>query len=175
MLIGFIGSYYHKWIPSYEDRIGRWRDYLKKSPGPGEATKEEEEEQLLRSQWIGKDDNLLDELKKAIPTNPVLKRPIPNRRFYLKTDWSANAQDAALLQVGYSEDEVALTRDLEGGECEFEKSMTGLRLLSIAFISQRWPLPSSRHSLSGEASTGRWAMLKFKSYLEIRKFTWITD
>ena len=33
MLIGFI-SFYRKWIPLYEDRIGRWKDSLKKLPGP---------------------------------------------------------------------------------------------------------------------------------------------
>ena len=53
--------------------------------------------------------------------------------------------------------------------------MSGLRLLPIAFISQRRPSPSSRHSFVGEASTGRWAMLKFKRCLLGREFTWITD
>ena len=72
-------------------------------------------------------------------------------------------------------EEEALMREIEGGECEFEKSMTGLQLLPIAFISQRQPLPSSRHSFVGEALTGRWAMLKFKRYLLSREFTWITD
>ena len=38
MLIGFIG-FYPQWMPLYEDRIGRWREHLKKSPAPGEATK----------------------------------------------------------------------------------------------------------------------------------------
>jgi hypothetical protein len=174
MLIGFIG-FYRNWIPLYEDRIGRWRDYLKKAPAPGAATKEEEAQQL-KEQWQDDDDALLDELKEAILDNPVLKRPVPNRRFYLKTDWSANAQGAVLLQAGCSEEEeAALMREIEGGECEFEKSMSGLRLLPIAFISQRRPSPSSRHSFVGEASTGRWAMLKFKRYLLGREFTWITD
>ena len=45
----------------------------------------------------------------------------------------------------------------------------------IAFMSQRRPSPSSRHSFVGEASTGRWAMLKFKRHLLGREFTWITD
>ena len=71
------------WIPLYEDRIGRWRDYLKKSPGTGEATKEVVE-QLLRTQWEEQDNELLHEMKEAILTNPVLKRPVPNRRFHLK-------------------------------------------------------------------------------------------
>ena len=76
MLIGFIG-FYRNWIPLHEERIGRWRDYLKKSPAPGAATKEEEA-QILTEQWEEKDDELLDELKDAMLENPVLKRPVPN-------------------------------------------------------------------------------------------------
>jgi hypothetical protein len=90
MLIGFIG-FYRTWMPLYEDRIGRWRDYLKKSPAPGAATKDEEAT-LLKDQWQDTDDDVLDELKEAILENPVLKRLVANRRFYLNTDWSANAQ-----------------------------------------------------------------------------------
>lgn len=36
-------------------------------------------------------------LKEATLSNPVLKGPVPNRRFYhLKTDWSANTQGSVL-------------------------------------------------------------------------------
>jgi hypothetical protein len=38
MLIGFIG-FYRNWIPLYESRIGRRRDYMKKAPAPGAATR----------------------------------------------------------------------------------------------------------------------------------------
>ena len=59
---------------------------------------------------------LLDELKEAILTNPVLKRPVPSQQFYLKTDWSTDAQGAVLLQAGHSEEEeAALMREVEGG------------------------------------------------------------
>jgi hypothetical protein len=174
MLIGFIG-FYRNWIPLYESRIGRWREYLKTSPAPGAATKKEEA-QLLKAQWGTEDDQLLEELKEAILSNPVLKRPVPNRRFYLKTDWSANAQGAVLLQAGCAEeDEAAMIREIEGGECEFEKTMSGLRLCPIGFLSQKRPTPSSRHSFVGEASTGKWTMLKFKHFLIGAEFTWITD
>jgi hypothetical protein len=160
MLIGFIG-FCRNWIPLCEEKIGRWRDHNKKRSAPGTATKEEEAQQL-RAQWQQTD----GDLKQATLDSPVLKRPVPNRRFHLKTDWSANAQDAVLLQAGCSEEEeAALNRELEGGDCEFKKTIGGLRLRPIAFISQRRPTPSSRHSFVGEASTGRWAMLKFKRFL----------
>ena len=81
-----------------------------------------------------------------------------------------------MLQASCSdEEEAALSRELEGGACEFEETMGGLRLRPIVFISQRRPTPLSRHSFVGEASTGRWAMLKFKRFLVGKEFTWITD
>ena len=82
MLIGFIG-FYRNWIPLYESRIGRWRDYNKKRPAPGAATKEEEA-QLIQAQWTEEDDELLQELKQAILDNPVLKRLVPNNRLELQ-------------------------------------------------------------------------------------------
>jgi hypothetical protein len=118
MLIGFIG-FYRNWIPLYESRTSRWRDYQKKRPAPGTATKKEEA-QHLRALWTEEDDTLLKDLKQAILNNPVLQRPVPNRRFYLKTDWSALAQGAVLLQAGCSEEEeVAMMREIDGEECNW--------------------------------------------------------
>jgi hypothetical protein len=174
MLVGFIG-FYRQYIPLFEDRIGRWRDYKKEAPNPGSASKEEEAK-VLRSLWKPVDDGLLQELKDEILTGPVLKHPDPNRRMYLKTDWSSHAQGAVLLQAGCSEEEEEVVRkEIEGGKCEFEKTLSGLRLRPTAFISQRRQEPSSRHSYVGEASTGRWAMLKFRRFLMGRECTWITD
>jgi hypothetical protein len=43
-----------------------------------------------------------------------------------------------LLQTGCSDkEETVLNRELEGGACEFEKTMGGLRLRPMAFTSQR--------------------------------------
>jgi hypothetical protein len=174
MLIGFIG-FYREWIPLYEERIGRWREHMKKAPTPGETDKETEAS-IMRNLWTKADDELLREMKQAVLTGPLLKRPDPKRRFYLKTDWSAHAQGAVLLQAGCTKaEEDAVHRETQGGECEFEKKLSGLRLRPIAFISQRRVEPSSRHSFVGEAATGRWAMLKFKRHLIGREFTWITD
>jgi hypothetical protein len=133
MLIGFI-SFYRNWMPLYENRIRHWRDCNKKRPAPGAATKEEES-QFLQAQWMEEDDELLEELKQAILDNPALKQPVANRRFYLKTDWSCNAQGAVLVQAGCSDkEEAALNRELKGGACEFEKTMGGSRLRPIAFM-----------------------------------------
>jgi hypothetical protein len=56
-----------------------------------------------------------------------LKRPDPNRRFYVKTDWSAWAQGAVLLQADVTEEaEEAMWREIHGGQCEFDKAIEGL-------------------------------------------------
>ena len=135
MLIGFIGFYRH-WLPMYKSCIRPWREHMKKAPAPGEASKEEEA-RILQELWNDKDNELLRTLKEEITSSPVLTRPNPNRRFYLKTDWSAHAQGAVLLQAGCSEqEEEAMRREINGGTCEFKKTTGGLRLRPVAFISQ---------------------------------------
>jgi hypothetical protein len=81
-----------------------------------------------------------------------------------------------LLQAGCSkEEEGAMMREVKGGKCEFDKTVNGLRLRPISFISMRRQATLSRHSFVGKASTGRWATLKFKHHFIGREFTWITD
>ena len=188
LLIGLLG-FYRNWIPLYETRIAPWRKILKKQPATGTMSKEEEATEMTK--WWKKadrkenphyeeseenNDKLLEILKQEILDGPVLKRPDPNRRFYLKTDWSCLAQGGVLLQADLTEGaEASMLREMWTGECEFDKKIEGLRLRPIYFISQYRTEPSSRHSFVGEAATGRWAMLKFKKFLLGREFTWITD
>jgi hypothetical protein len=117
----------------------------------------------------------LDSLKKEILQGLTLKRPNPDHRFYVKTDWSAWAQGAVLLQADVSEEaEASMWREIHGGQYEFDKAIKGLRLRPIKFISLLRKESSPRHSFVGEASTGRWAFLKLRRQLMGREFTWIT-
>ena len=158
LLIGLFG-FYRNWIPLYETRIRPWRRIMKRRPGMGDLTKEEES-QLLEKLWKANDrskekeykecgdtnDELLESLKQEVLEGPVLKRPDSNRRFYLKTDWSAMAQAAVLLQADVTDEaEQATLNELWGKECEFEKKIEGLRLRPIYFISQHRVEASSRH------------------------------
>jgi hypothetical protein len=188
MLIGFIG-FYRNWMPLYETRLNPWRHILKQAPAPGACSKEDEAE-LMAKLWNADDrtadekfaeygetnDKLLESLKREVLAGPTLKRPNPNRRFYVKTDWSAWAQGAVLLQADVSEEvEAAMWKEIHGGQCKFDKAIEGLRLRPIKSISQVRKEKSARHSFVVEASTGRWAFLKFKQHLMGREFTWITD
>ncbi|CAJ1950404.1 unnamed protein product [Cylindrotheca closterium] len=97
----------------------------------------EEEAEQVKAQWEPQDDKTLDKLKQAIVTGPILKRPNPKRRFYLKTDWSNNAMGPVFLQADTTEEAgESMRKEIEGGKCEFDKSMSKLRLRPIAFISR---------------------------------------
>ena len=175
MLIGCFG-FYQEHLPLYEIRIGRWRNHQKLRPLPG--TPKEEEMRILREAWTSTDDDLLQDLKDAILSKPILRRPNSNLRFYLKTDWSKKAQAAALLQPASEDAEAleAMLREAAGGKCEFDLTKSGLRLFPIAFISRRTTtIEESYHSYVGEACAGVWAIEKFRPWLFGREFTWLTD
>ena len=145
----------------------------------------EDEETFLRQLWDSKDlqtaegtnDELLELFKQGIITGPVLRRPDFNRRFFLKTDWSKDAMGSGILQSEQSEKaEEALMAEINGGKCEFDKTVNGLRLRPIAFISRRCTgRERDYHSHVGETVAGKWAMDRFKHWLLGREFTWITD
>eukprot|EP00957_Ditylum_brightwellii_P012153 917909-Ditylum_brightwellii.AAC.1 len=92
MLIGVFG-FYSKHLPLYELRLRPWRAILAKQQPPGETPKQEEEE-LMRRLWTVECEGLLQELKGDIVKEPMLARPDPTRRFYLKTDWSKEGMGA---------------------------------------------------------------------------------
>ncbi len=160
MLIGMLG-FYQKWLPLYETRIIPWRDYQKAKPIAGSGSKPEEAK-ILQALWQDTDDQLMGALKSELLEGPVLKRPNWNRRFYLKTDWSKEAMAAVVLQPDCdAQAEGGITRELEGGKCEFDLTLSGLRLRPIAFYSRRCTgTEKDYHSYVSEAATGRWAMFK---------------
>ncbi len=174
MLIGCFG-FYQEHLPLYEVRIKRWRDIQKLRPPPGTPSKDVK--MILDSAWGTEDDNLLQDLKNSILQEPILKRPDPSLRFYLKTDWSKMAMGAALLQPDTAVPSIsAMNAEIHGEPCKFDATLSGLRLHPVAFISRRTSEPEkSYHSYVGEASTGIWAIEKFRPYLFGREFTWLTD
>eukprot|EP00957_Ditylum_brightwellii_P066131 5018059-Ditylum_brightwellii.AAC.1 len=68
----------------------------------------------------------------------MLARPDPTQRFYLKTDWSKEGMGAVLLQADDSPDaRAAEEEEQKGGKCEFDRSLGGLKLRPVAFISRK--------------------------------------
>ncbi len=174
LLIGFIG-FYQEWLPLFEIRIARWRKYIK------EADKNKKtREHSIKDVWKDEDNKLRLQLLDEIKEKPCLARPDPNRRFYLKTDWSKHGKAAVLLQADPEDDiaKEAELREIAGGKCEFDKTAKNqhLRLRPISFISQQNPqVEESWHSFLGEAATGLFAMKKFRRWLIGQMFTWLTD
>jgi hypothetical protein len=153
MLTGLLG-FYRAWIALFEVQVKPWREHSKKAPTPGTADKTEEAT-ILRELWTDSEDQLLNQLKKDILNGPVMRRPDPNRRYYLKTNWSAKVQGAVLLQAGCSkEEEDTMMREVAGGKWEFDKMVKGLRQRPISLISMPRQATSLRHSFVGKASMG---------------------
>ena len=75
-------------------------------------------------------------------------------------------------EVLLQEDDSEYARESEAqykdsGNCEFDKSLDGMRLRPISFISISTvsPQEKSRHIFSGETAALRWAIGKFMNYL----------
>ena len=175
MLIGCFG-FYQEHLPLFEHRIKQWRELQKLRPVTG--TPKEEERRILQEAWSESDDKLLSELKAAILSQPILRRPDSTLRFYLKTDWSKDAMGAALLQPAREQAAAieAMVHEIETKKCVFDLTKSGIRLFPIAFISRRTSEPErSYHSYVGEACAGIWAIEKWRRFLFGKEFTWITD
>jgi RNase H-like domain found in reverse transcriptase len=126
MLVGLFG-FYSRWIPWFEDRIGPWQQILKLKPPVHTAV--EEEAAKLKEHWTPVAAKLLEEIREAIISGPVLKQPDWNRMFYVKTDWSSYAKGGVLCQAECSpEAEEALRKDLEGTDGGFHKTISGFQL-----------------------------------------------
>jgi len=174
MIIGMFG-FYSQWLYNYEVRIKPWRELQRRQPDIGTPT--DEERLLMQSLWTKEHEALLEELKNDIMSNVVLARPNPEKRFYIKTDWSKTGYGAVLLQAGDDEDSKEAERsEAAGGLCLFDRTKGGLRLHPVAFISRsttdgelNW------HSYVGEAAVGRWAFQKWNKWLLGRDFTWLCD
>ena len=113
-LIGMIG-FYSNWIPFFELRILPWRRLMRKAPKPREPGGQHKHIEG----WDWQHEAVLTDMKNAILSDPILKRPNSNRRFYLKTGYSSKGYGAALCQAGSSPEEIAAEQqeDLGGNAC----------------------------------------------------------
>jgi hypothetical protein len=176
MIVGMFG-FYQGWIERYELRIAPYRRIQARQPMPGQVSRDEETE-FFAGFWLSEHQELFEALKREILDKPVLARPDPNRRFYVKTDWCCDGMAAALLQADPDDDEALIAESAEslGGSCFFDLQRKGLRLRPIEFISRSTSgTEKSFHSYVGEASVGRWAFPKWRRFLLGRPFTWLSD
>ena len=98
-------------------------------------------------------------------------------RLYLKTDFSKVALGFALCQPIKDKTSLkAMNEEMNGGECRFDLTLKGLRLLPVAFGSRRTAGNEKHlHSFPGEALAAAWAITKNRHFLWGREFTLLTD
>ena len=106
----------------------------------------------------------MKDIIKAILSEPCLMRFDPDKRCYLRTDFSRFGFGAVLLQLDDHKPSLdVMTREMNGGPCEFMTDKSNLRLRPIAFASQAARgYESKLHSHLGEGFAGNWAINKFQ-------------
>ncbi len=174
--IGMFG-FYAEWIVLFEFRIAPWHMYLKVyATKPGTIPRHVEAGQI-DAVWTQEDDCILEDLKETILSEPILQRPNPRKRYYVKHDWCRDGMAAALCQRDDSPEAAAAEeREAKGGPCEFDQTLSGLRLHPVKFISRRTTKEEhSFHGYYGEASAFVWAVERWRFYLFGAEFTDIGD
>ena len=76
---------------------------------------------------------LFDELKTCLTSDPCLARACSSKLFFLKTDWSSVGMGWILMQPNdYATCVAALANLRVGLPCDFDSSLSGTRLRSVA-------------------------------------------
>ena len=165
--IGF-GMFYSRWIPFFEIKISPLRAIIKTYPIDHELNDGEFTANAMKA---------YNEVKDAILKKPILQRADINLRMYLKTDFSSLSLGFALCQPEKTAESIkAMEEEIAGGECKFDLTLKGLRLLPIAFGSRKTVGNEKHfHSFPGEALCAVWAILKNRHFLWGKEFTLLTD
>ena len=92
--------------------------------------------EIIQNLWNPENQRLLERIKKYILSGPTLEKLDPIRRFYIKTDWPKGGMGSVLLKLDISaEARKSEAYEKDGIKCEFDKSIEGMRLRPISFIS----------------------------------------
>ena len=165
----FIGllNFYHRYVPFFEMTLkplrGLERQYRRKT--------------IPASAWTIELKTLFQELKEKIINSPLIARYDPSLPTFLKTDWSALGMGWILMQPARDTVSKAATQTLAStGECLFDLSLDGPRLLPVAFGSRSCTRTESHfHSFVGEICCGRWSIAQNKKFLWGHHFYWLCD
>ena len=164
--IGFV-VYYQSYIPYSELRLRRLRHLTTIVPP----------DSPVGAEWDTNAQEEFDDLRNAILKDPCLARFDHTKRCYLSTDFSALGFGYCLTQPADDDASLAaMNREMVGGECEFLRDNSPLKLRPVAFGSRKTRGRENKlHSYLGEGFAGDWAMNRVSHYLWGMWFTWITD
>ena len=168
-LHSFIGliNFYHRYIPYFEIIIKPLRTLERKyrrKPIPTPV-------------WTPDLIALFDDMKSKITSSPIIRRYDTKLPTFLKTDWSSFGMGWILMQPADDKESLEAIKTLDNtGECLFDLTSTGPRLLPVAFGSRACSATESHfHSFVGEICCGRWAIAQNRKYLWGTTFYWICD
>ena len=165
--LGF-GNFYSRYIPHFEIRVQNLRKII---------TDYSYDHHLQESQWTKSANKEFDDIRAAILSKPLLRRVSRTKRPYLRTDFSKLGFGHVLLQPGDDEPSIsAMNRENAGGPCEFDLTLSGLRLLPCAFGGRMCRGPERYlHSYLGEATALKVGILKNRHVLYGIPFSNIGD
>jgi hypothetical protein len=166
--VGFVG-YYRDWIPFFEERIRHIRAIIAKNSYEYKLVITDSPE-LIRKE--------MNDILHALLSDPILRRPDANKRFYLRTDASKHGHGNVLLQPGDDKDSIeAMNKEINGGPCLFDTSTScKLRLYPIGFSGRKCSTAESYlHSFMNEALAVNFGIDKWRIFLWGKEFTVLTD
>ena len=144
--MGFIGFaiFYLRWCPWFEQTISPIREAMSDFTLDHTFSAEQFPPPAIAA---------FHKVRRHILSKPILQRANIEKRFYLKTDFSALGLGFALCQPDDSDESIAaMQREISGGPCEFDFAVSKLRLLLVALGSRRTKGSEIHfHSHPGEA------------------------
>jgi hypothetical protein len=165
--IGF-GNLYSKYIPYFEQRISPLRSIMKEF---------DYNHRLKGDEWTKEADAAFHDIRNSILSKPCLQRISADKRPYLLTDFSAIGLGNTLAQPSDNpESTAAMKREDAGGQCEFNRILTGLHLQPCGVAAcptrgyEKW-----LHSHPGEGIFLSYGIGKWRHVLFARPFTDIGD
>jgi hypothetical protein len=166
--IGFVG-YYRDWIPYFEERLRHTRSVIAGHDYNYNLTSKDCPEKIHQE---------MNDILDALLSDPVLRRPDPKKRFYLRTDASKHGHGNVLLQPGDDKESLlSMNNEIKGHKCEFDISTKSkLRLYPIGFSGRKCSTSESfLHSFMNEALAVNFGIDKWRIFLWGKEFTVLTD
>ncbi len=165
--LGF-GNFYSRYIPHFEFRVQNLRKII------ADFTYEHH---LVDSEWTDSAVNEFEDIRTTILSKPLLRRVSRTKRPYLRTDFSKLGFGHVLLQPGDDEPSIAaMDRENAGGPCEFDLTLSGLRLFPCSFGGRMTRGPERYlHSYLDEATGLKVGILKNRHILHGIPFSNIGD
>jgi hypothetical protein len=155
--LGF-GNFYSRYILHFEIRVQNLRKIIADFGY---------DHHLNDTDWTESASREFDDIRQALLSKPLLWRVSRTKRPYLRTDFSKLGFWHVLLQPGDDEPSIsAMNRENAGGPCEFDLTLSGLRLFPCAFGGRICRGPERYlHSYLSEATALKVGILKNRHVL----------